>query len=278
MPDHVWRTITISTNAVSESPLQSEIVKEFCQINPSPNYDDLDSRESLSEKANRGIVARLLDEHIPVGSLVLEVGCGTGQLTNFLGLSWKRKVFGADMCLNSLRLAKEFRDRFSINHAAFLQMNLFRPGFRENTFDVVICSGVLPHTGDPLGGFRSVARLVKPGGVILIGLYNKIGGLPSDFRRWMLRFSGEKYKHQHESKHTFSEAIQWLESSGFEFLMTIPKISPEPFSPDEKPFEPHSKGSSITRFLAEVEILLKGGVADALFVVIGRKKIGMKIE
>ncbi len=60
--------------------------------------------------------------------------------------------------------------------------------------------------------------------------------------------------------------------------MTIPKISPEPFSPDEKRFEPHSKGSSITRFLAELEMLLKSGIDGALFVVIGRKKIGMKIE
>jgi len=43
LPDHVWRTITISTNAVSESPLQSEIVKEFYQINenvPVPKLDN----------------------------------------------------------------------------------------------------------------------------------------------------------------------------------------------------------------------------------------------
>src|ERR1017187_5641223 len=84
----------------------TEAVKAFYEVNPFPNYDDLDSRESLAEKANRGIFARLLDEQIPIGALVLEVACGTGQLTNFLGQSWKRKVFGADLCLNSLRLGK----------------------------------------------------------------------------------------------------------------------------------------------------------------------------
>ena len=249
----------------------TEIVKQFYQLNPFPSYDDLDSRDSLSEKVNRGLLARLLDDHIPIGSRVLEVGCGTGQLTNFLGLSWKRKVFGADVCLNSLRLAKAFRDRFSINHAAFLQMNLFRPAFRENIFDVVICNGALDHTGDPLRGFRSIARLVKPGGFILIGLNNKIGRLPTDFHRWMRRMFSEKYKQPQECKHTFSEAIQWLESSGFEFLMTIPKISPEPFSPDDEPFEPHSKGSSIIRFLAELEMLLKSGKDGSVFITIGRK-------
>jgi SAM-dependent methyltransferase/uncharacterized protein YbaR (Trm112 family) len=251
----------------------TRIVKQFYHVNPLPNYDDLNSRDNLSEKINKGIVARLLDEHIPVGSLVLQVGCGTGQLANFLGLSWKRKVFGADLCLNSLRLAAGFRDRFSVNHAAFLQMNLFRPAFRERIFDVVICNGVLDHTADPVKGLRSLATLVKPGGIIVIGLYNRIGRLRQMF--------ADKYKRPYESKHSFSETIQWIESSGFEFLMTIPKISSEPLSPDEKPFEPHSKGTSITRFLAEVEMLLKGGVDAGQFIVIGRKIVsdhGMKIE
>lgn len=131
----------------------TQVVKTFYEANPFPNYDEIDSRESLARKASRGIFARLLDEQITAGSLVLEVGCGTGQLTNFLGLSWKRKVFGVDMCLNSLRLAKGFRDRFSVNQAAFLQMNLFRPCFVDNRLDAVICNGVLHHTGDPLAGF-----------------------------------------------------------------------------------------------------------------------------
>ena len=83
-------------------------MKSFYETNPFPNYDDLDSRESLASKARRGVFARLLDEQIPADSLVLEVGCGTGQLTNFLGMAWNRTVFGSDLCLNSLRLANRF--------------------------------------------------------------------------------------------------------------------------------------------------------------------------
>jgi SAM-dependent methyltransferase len=162
----------------------TDIVKAFYEENPFPNYGDLDSRESLVTKATRGIFARLMDEQIPQGALVLEAGCGTGQFSNFLGLSWKRKVFGSDLCLNSLRLANGFKDKYKIRNAAFLQMNLFRPAFQENSFDVVISNGVLHHTGDPMGGFRSISRLVKPGGVIVIGLYNTIGRLTTDARRY----------------------------------------------------------------------------------------------
>ncbi len=96
----------------------------------------------------------MLDESIPYNSTVLEVGCGTGQLTNFLGISCRR-VIGTDMCLNSLRLAEDFRREHGLDRVRFVQMNLFKPCFKPEQFDVVLCNGVLHHTADPCGGFQS---------------------------------------------------------------------------------------------------------------------------
>jgi SAM-dependent methyltransferase len=274
----------------------TDAVKAFYEENPFPNYDDLDSEENLREKARRGIFARLLDEQIPHGALVLEVGCGTGQLTNFLGLHWNRHVLGSDMCLNSLRLAKGFRDRCDIENVGFLQMNLFRPAFHPDVFDLVICNGVLHHTIDPLGGFRSISRLVKPGGYIVIGLYNKIARLTSDLKRGLFRFSGDRlrfldshmrnrdynearkrawfmdqYNHPHESKHSYGEVIDWFESNDFEFLLSIPKIDASPFSAEEKLFVRNDKGTKFGRFLVQLGMLLMGAGDGGLFIMIGRK-------
>ena len=69
-------------------PDVTESMKEFYEKTPFPNYDDLDSSTALREKAQKGVFARLLDEQIPFGAKVLEVGCGTGQLSNFLGMRW----------------------------------------------------------------------------------------------------------------------------------------------------------------------------------------------
>jgi SAM-dependent methyltransferase len=274
----------------------TDTVKAFYEENAFPNYDDLDSEESLREKARRGIFARLLDEQIPHGASVLEVGCGTGQLSNFLGMHWNRRVFGSDMCFNSLRLAKGFRDRCDIKNVGFLQMNLFRPAFHPNVFDLVICNGVLHHTVDPLGGFSSISRLVKPGGCIVIGLYNKIARLTSDLKRGLFRLSGDRlrfldshmrnrnynearkrawfmdqYKHPHESKHSYDEVIDWFESNDFEFFLSIPKIDASPFSADEKLFVRHDKGTKFGRFLVQLGMLLMGGGDGGLFIMIGRK-------
>ena len=35
-------------------------------------------------------------------------------------------------------------------------MNLFKPCFKPEQFDVVLCNGVLHHTADPWGGFQSI--------------------------------------------------------------------------------------------------------------------------
>ena len=171
----------------------TDLVKAFYEVTPFPNYDDLDSRESLRAKAQRGVFARLLDEQLPRPALVLEAGCGTGQLTNFLGMNWGRTVIGADLCLNSLSLAKAFRDRMSIANAQFVQMNLFRPPFPDATFDLVVSNGVLHHTSDPRGGFEAIARKVKPGGHVIVGLYNDLGRLPTLWRRAMIERFGERF-------------------------------------------------------------------------------------
>lgn len=280
----------------------TDVVKAFYEENPFPNYDDLDSEESLIEKARRGIFVKLLDDQIPQGAFVLEAGCGTGQLSNFLGMHWNRRVFGSDICLNSLRLAQGFRDRCGIKNAGFLQMNLFRPAFQENTFELVISNGVLHHTGDPLGGFRSLARLVKPGGFMIIGLYNKIARLTTDLKRMVFHFSGDRlkfldshirnknynearkrawfmdqYKHPHESKHSYDEVMGWFESNRFEFLSSIPKIG-GPFSSNEQLFVRHDNGTRFSRLLTELEMLLHGGADGGLFIMVARKLIPHRIE
>jgi carbamoyltransferase len=280
----------------------TNMVKAFYEETPFPNYDDHDSVRSLINKSRRGAYARRLDETIPYNSAVLEVGCGTGQLTNFLGISC-RHVIGTDICLNSLRLGETFRKKHDLSRARFLQMNLFRPAFAPEQFDVVLCNGVLHHTSDPYGGFRSIATLVKPGGYIVIGLYNTYGRLFTDLRRhvfklthgkakWidpMLRragMSGEKrrawfadqYQHPHESKQTFGEVLDWFENTGFEFVRGIPALRPDDDGLEgETLFERQSPGTPIERGIVQAtEIVAAGQKEGGFFIMIGKKAMATR--
>ncbi|MGV1014455.1 MAG: class I SAM-dependent methyltransferase, partial [Methyloceanibacter sp.] len=259
--------------------------------------DRIDSRQSLEAKARSGVFAALLDAQIPKDALVLEAGCGTGQLSNFLGMSWKHKVFAGDLCLNSLRLAKGFADKYSIRNVAFLQMNLFRPPFRDGVFDVVISNGVLHHTGDAEGGFRSILTKLKPGGHILIGLYNAYARLPTLWKSWVFRTFGsrsyfldrrlrgssdnpertkawlmDQYYHPHESRHSMEEVLGWFERNGVDFLNGIPHLDGSDVTEHEKLFEPHSKGDATSRFFTQAGMLVSGGKDGGLFIMIGRKR------
>jgi carbamoyltransferase len=158
--------------AVGDEGDVTEEVKAFYEETPFPNYQDHESLRSLIDKSRRGAYGHALHRAIPFNSSVLEVGCGTGQLSNFLGIGCRR-VIGTDLCLNSLRLGEEFRREHRLDRTLFLQMNLFQTIFKPETFDVVLCNGVLHHTSDPLGGFRELVPLLRPGGHIAIGLYNR---------------------------------------------------------------------------------------------------------
>jgi SAM-dependent methyltransferase len=275
----------------------TEMVKAFYEETPFPNYDDLASRDSLVASARHNAFARALDEQLPAGAVVLEAGCGTGQLTNFLGMAWDRRVFGGDVCMNSLRLAKGFRDRFRVMNATFVQMNLFRPPFRNESVDVLISNGVLHHTADPEGGFKALLRKVKPNGLVLIGLYNSLGRLPTLWRRWIFEHSGsafhffdrrltsgkmndgrwkawfrDQYQHPHESRHSINEVLRWFDESNVTFLSSVPAADGATCSSDTPLFEPRPPGSALIHIAAELEMLLTGGRDGGLFIMIGRKR------
>jgi len=275
----------------------TDVIKSFYEKTPFPNYEEFESLGDLIQKAEKGVFARVLNEQIPSKIRVLEVGCGTGQFSNFLGIV-HRIVFGTDICLNSLKLGEKFREKNHLERVGFYQMNLFKPIFKEESFPLVVCNGVLHHTSDPYAGFQSISRLVKKGGYIIIGLYNKFGRVKTDILRVIfkifkdrpkfldprlrrardlgdlkrLAWFTDQYKNPHESKHTIGEVLGWFRKTGIEFINSVPKLKAfEGFSEDEKLFKPNPLGSWFDNFLVQTRLLLTGR-EGGFFLMIGRKK------
>jgi len=225
---------------------RTERVREFYSRTPFPAYPPRDSLPALRARASRSEFARRLDESIPGDALVLELGCGTGQLSLFLATA-DRVVVGADLARASLELAREARDRYAVTGVHFVETDLNAPGLARGAFDVVVCSGVLHHTPDPRSAFASVAQLVRPGGVLVVGLYNAIARLPQRLRRAVAFLTGyrwipgdpvlrerrfdaarrdawlrDQYQHVEEHRHTLREVQGWFHENGFEYLRAFP--------------------------------------------------------
>ena len=236
-----------------------------------------------------------MGDQIPFGAHILECGCGTGQLTNFLSVGG-RTVIGTDICMNSLRMANDFREANDLRRAHFCQMNLFRPSFKPQSFDLVISNGVLHHTSDPFLAFKSISKRVKQNGYILIGLYHKYGRLATDLRRVIFNITNDKlkfldrratnkdigqavshswfmdqYKNPHESKHTVGEVLHWLDSTKFSFIHSIPKTVPfERIDESERLFEPDKLGNWFERFIVDIGMLFTGHREGGFFLVIAK--------
>ena len=103
---------------------------------------------------------------------VLEVGCGTGQLSLFLS-RYQRKIFSIDLAIKSLELGENFRKKNQIENVFFLRMNVFNLLFINEFFDVIISNGVLHHTENPKLAFLELTKHLKKGGHIVIGLYHR---------------------------------------------------------------------------------------------------------
>ena len=83
------------------------------------------------------------------------------------------------MSLSSLKLAIDHKIRNGLKRSSFIQMNMFDLAIKDECFDVVIAHGCLHHTFDARHAFAQIVKKLKPGGIIIAGLYNRYARIPT---------------------------------------------------------------------------------------------------
>jgi SAM-dependent methyltransferase len=272
---------------------QTEVVRQFYNAAPFPGYPPNDSLTWLRARAERSDFARLLDASIPGDARIVEVGCGTGQMSLYLARA-DRTVIGCDLARESLALGASAARRYGLDGVRFVECDLTRLPLKEGAFDVVYSSGVLHHTPDPRAAFASIVRAVRPGGYVILGLYNLYARVPLRLRRLVAKLSGyrwipfdpvlrdreaepsrreawlrDQYRHPEEHSHTLAEVRRWFSENGIDYVRTYPStlIGEEPedlLAPaeDEWPFE---------SVLAQLAWMKSLGGEGGLFVTVGRR-------
>ena len=102
---------------------------------------------------------------------ILIAGCGTGRNAIETTQRFKgARTLAVDLSLNSLGYAaRKTPPGLAITYA---QADLLELGSVERRFDLIEAVGVLHHLADPFAGWRVLLSLLKPGGVLLMGLYS----------------------------------------------------------------------------------------------------------
>ena len=270
----------------------TKIQSDFYNDVKFPNYDNVESFGSLLDKSRRSIFVKKLDDEIPMGSNILEAGCGTGQLSIALS-RYARQIYGIDLSKGSLIEAKQFINSNDIKSVHLFRMNIFKLFFEENTFDVIISNGVLHHTYNPKLAFSKLVRVLKPGGIIVIGLYHRYGRIIQKIRQSLIKNFGDsfkfldkrfrekisdkkkyawfldQYKNPSETTHTYLEVLNWFKVENIEFLSSIPFD----FNPENKLFQKREAKNRFEIFLNEISLAfnLRQISEGGFFVMIGKK-------
>lgn len=108
---------------------------------------------------------------------ILDVGSGAGQIIRHLLLTARPDslIVGFDLSAEMLRRARE---RLKSDRPLFVAADMMQMPFPDNTFDCITCGYVLEHIPDPLPGLAEFARVLKPGGtVLLLATEDSISGL-----------------------------------------------------------------------------------------------------
>jgi SAM-dependent methyltransferase len=106
------------------------------------------------------------------GREVLEIGLGFGTVGQILAGRGAR-YHGADIAAGPVAM---MRDRLRWlgrpDEGAVVQASALELPWEDATFDVVVSIGCLHHTGDLPGAVREVHRVLRPGGLAFVMLYN----------------------------------------------------------------------------------------------------------
>ncbi|GAA2669038.1 methyltransferase domain-containing protein [Actinosynnema pretiosum subsp. pretiosum] len=101
------------------------------------------------------------------GSVVLDVGCGTGQVTrDVAGVASAGRVVGVDLSSPMLAVARE-RAR-GLSNVGFLRVDAQVHPFPEGAFDRVVSRHGAMFFGDAGAAFANLARALRPGGRVVL--------------------------------------------------------------------------------------------------------------
>jgi SAM-dependent methyltransferase len=105
----------------------------------------------------------------------LFAGCGTGLSTiEFARQTPRARVLAIDLSIASLCYARRMAQSYRVANVEFGQADITKVGMIGREFDYIDASGVLHHLADPWEGWRILLRLLRPGGVMLVGLYSRL--------------------------------------------------------------------------------------------------------
>ncbi len=153
-------------------------VSAFYEMHPyPPAVDDLVAYRRLWDDARRRADAHLFwpNDAYRDDRSILVAGCGTSQAAHY-AVRWPNaRVVGIDVSANSIAFTQELKRTHTLQNLEVYQLPVERAAELGQTFDHVVCTGVLHHLADPDAGLRALHDALAPNGALHVMVYAPYG-------------------------------------------------------------------------------------------------------
>src|SRR6185436_6087582 len=105
---------------------------------------------------------------------ILDVGCGIGGSTRHLAKRWRRtaELTGITISKAQVERATLLAKAQKVENTIFLECDALKMGFADDSFDIVWAVESEPHMPDKEIFVHEMARVLKPGGMLVIAAWN----------------------------------------------------------------------------------------------------------
>jgi len=115
---------------------------------------------------NENETVELIKKYLPEEHLLLDAGCGMGDLLMRFPEGREQIHYGVDMSKDYVEVAHE-------RGLKVYEARIEKMPFIRNVFDVVVCTDVLEHVLDLNAAVKELLRVLKPGGVLIVRTPNE---------------------------------------------------------------------------------------------------------